>query len=68
MKGVALVLVGVVVAWAAVTFDPKQADGLDGALRAVAGAPFGQWLLTVIAAGLAAYAVYCLVRARHPVG
>ena len=68
MKGVALALVGVVVAWAAVTFDPTKADGLDGALRTVAGAPFGQWLLTVIALGLAAYAVYCLVRARHPVG
>ena len=68
LKGVALALVGVVVAWAAITFDPKQADGLDGALRTVAGAPFGQWLLTVIAVGLAAYAVYCLVRARHPVG
>jgi Domain of Unknown Function (DUF1206) len=68
MKGVALALVGVVVAWAAVSSDPRQADGLDGALRTVAGAPFGQWLLTVIAAGLAAYAVYCVVRARHPVG
>jgi hypothetical protein len=68
LKGVALALVGVVVAWAAVTFDPKQADGLDGALRTVASAPFGQWLLTVIALGLAAFAVYCLARARHPVG
>jgi hypothetical protein len=68
LKGAALVLVGVVVSYAAITFDPKQADGLDGALRAVARAPFGQWALTVIAAGLAAYAVYCVVRARHPIG
>lgn len=68
LKGLALVLVGVVVSWAAVTFDPSQADGLDGALRTVASIPFGQWLLTVIALGLAAYAVYCVVRARHPVG
>lgn len=68
LKGVALALVGVIVAWAAITFDPRKADGLDGALRTVAGAPFGQWLLTVIAVGLAAYAVYCLARARHPVG
>lgn len=67
-KGVALMLVGVVVSWAAVTFDPRKADGMDGALRAVAGAPSGPWLLTVIAAGLAAFAVYCLARARHPVG
>jgi Domain of Unknown Function (DUF1206) len=68
LKGVALVLVGVVVGWAAVTARPDRGDGMDGALRVVAGQPFGQWLLTVIAVGLAAFAVYCLVRARHPVG
>jgi hypothetical protein len=68
LKGVALVLVGVVVGWAAVTANPDRGDGMDGALRVVAGQPFGQWLLTVIALGLAAFAVYCLVRARHPVG
>jgi Domain of Unknown Function (DUF1206) len=68
LKGVALVLVGVVVGWAAVTANPDRGDGMDGALRVVAGQPFGQWLLTVIAIGLAAFAVYCVVRARHPVG
>jgi len=68
LKGVALVLVGVVVTWAALTSHPEQGDGLDGALRLVAGQPAGRWLLTVIAAGLAAFAVYCLARARHPVG
>jgi Domain of Unknown Function (DUF1206) len=68
LKGVALVLVGVVVGWAAITADPGRGDGMDGALRVVAGEPFGQWLLTLIAVGLAAFAVYCLVRARHPVG
>jgi hypothetical protein len=68
LKGVALVLSGVVVGWAAITARPDRGDGMDGALRVVAGQPFGQWLLTVIALGLAAFAVYCLVRARHPVG
>ena len=68
LKGVALVLVGVVVGWAAITANPGRGDGMDGALRVVAGQPFGQWLLTVIAIGLAAFAVYCVVRARHPVG
>jgi len=68
LKGTALVLVGVVVGWAALSADPSQGDGMDGALRVIAGEPFGRWLLTVIAAGLAAYAVYCLARARHPVG
>jgi Domain of Unknown Function (DUF1206) len=68
LKGIALVLVGVVVGWAAIGAHPDRGDGMDGALRVIAGEPFGQWLLTVIALGLAAFAVYCLVRARHPVG
>lgn len=68
LKGAALVLVGVVVGWAALSAHPGQGDGLDGALRVIAGEPFGRCLLTVIAAGLAAFAVYCLARARHPVG
>lgn len=68
LKGVALLLVGIVVGWAAVSAHPSEGDGMDGALRVIAGEPFGQWLLTVIALGLAAFAVYCLVRARHPVG
>jgi Domain of Unknown Function (DUF1206) len=68
LKGVALGLVGGVVAWAAATFDPEAATGLDGALRIVAAEPYGAWLLTVLAVGLASFAVYCLARARHPVG
>jgi hypothetical protein len=68
LKGAALGLVGVIVSWAAITFDPKRADGMDGALRTIEHAPYGQWMLTVIAAGLAAYAVYCVTRARHPIG
>jgi hypothetical protein len=68
LKGVALVLVGGIVGWAAVAFDPEEATGLDGALRAVAGKPYGQSVLTVVALGLAAFSVYCAARARHPVG
>jgi hypothetical protein len=68
LKGVALVLVGGVVAWAAATFDAARATGLDGALRTVAAEPYGQWMLTAIATGLASFCVYCLARARHPVG
>ena len=68
LEGAALVLVGAVVAGAAATFDPARATGLDGALRAVAAEPHGGWVLTVVAVGLAAFSVYCLARARHPVG
>jgi len=65
---VAAVLVGAGVSWAAATFDPERATGLDGALRAVAAEPYGQWVLTVVAAGLASFSVYCVARGRHPVG
>ncbi len=68
LKGVALVLVGVVVGWAAATFDADSATGLDGALRTVATGAWGPAVLTVVATGLAAFAVYLLARARHPVG
>jgi hypothetical protein len=67
LEGVAFVLVGTVVGWAAATFDPARATGLDAALRAVAAEPHGGWVLTVVAVGLAAFSVYCLARARHPV-
>jgi hypothetical protein len=68
LKGIALVLVGVVVGWAALTSSPERGNGLDDTLRVIAAEPFGRWLLTAIAIGLAAFAIYCLARARHPVG
>ncbi len=65
-KGVALALVGGLFVYAAVTFDPAKASGLDGALRTVLDAPFGQFLLTLVALGIAAFGVFCLIRAKYP--
>jgi Domain of Unknown Function (DUF1206) len=65
-KGVALVLVGGLLGWAAITFDPAKASGLDGALRTLLDAPFGQVLLTLVALGIAAFGVFCFFRARYP--
>jgi hypothetical protein len=65
-KGVALALVGGLLGWAAITFDPAKATGLDGALRTVLDAPFGKWLLSLVALGIAAYGVFCFFRARFP--
>ena len=65
-KGIALALVGVLLGWAAITFDPAKATGLDGALRTVLDAPFGKWLLSLVALGIAAYGVFCFFRARFP--
>jgi Domain of Unknown Function (DUF1206) len=65
-KGVALGVVGGLLVYAAASFDPARATGLDGALRTILGAPFGRVLLTLIAVGIAAFGAYCLVRARYP--
>jgi hypothetical protein len=66
-KGVAFVLVGGILGWAGATVDPEQATGLDGAVRAIAAARYGPAVLTVIAAGIGLFSVYCFARARHPV-
>jgi hypothetical protein len=65
-KGIALALVGGLLVYAAVTFDPSKAQGLDGALRTVLEAPFGRILLTLVAVGIAAFGAFCFVRARYP--
>jgi hypothetical protein len=65
-KGVALALVGGLLGWAALTADPQKARGLDGALRTVLNAPFGGFLLTIVAVGIAAFGAFCFARARYP--
>ena len=65
-KGIALAGVGALLIYAAVTFDPSKAQGLDGALRSILDLPFGQILLTLVAAGIAAFGAFCFVRARYP--
>lgn len=63
-KGIALVIVAGFLAVAAITHDPAQATGLDGALTSLTELPFGQVLLAVVALGLVLFGVYCFVRAR----
>ena len=65
-KGVALMIVGGLLTWAAITYNPKKAAGLDAALRSVLDVPFGQVLLTLVALGLIAFGVFCFFRARYP--
>lgn len=65
-KGVALAVVGGLFVWAAVTYDPAKAGGMDDALRTVHDAPFGPVLLAVLALGVVAFGVYCFVWSRHP--
>jgi len=63
-KGVALVVVGVLLVVAAATADPQRANGLDGALQALREGPGGPVLLVLVAAGLVAFGGYCAVRSR----
>jgi hypothetical protein len=65
-KGVALAGVGALLLYAAITFDPSKAKGLDGALHTVLELPFGPVLLTIIALGIAAFGAFLFVRARYP--
>jgi hypothetical protein len=49
---------------AAATANPSQATGLDGALRALLGLPFGAVILVAVGIGVIAYGLYCFARAR----
>jgi hypothetical protein len=50
---------------AAWEYDAREAIGLDGALRKLAQAEYGDALLAATAAGLFAYGLFCLVQARY---
>jgi hypothetical protein len=65
-KGVALILAGGLFGYAAITFDPSKARGLDGAMKTILSAPFGAVLLTIVAVGIAAFGAFCFARARYP--
>lgn len=62
-KGIALILVGGLVVFGAITYDPSKAGGLDGSLKALMQVPFGVVLLVVIALGLIAYGAFWCIRA-----
>ncbi len=64
-RGLVFVLIGIFAVKAAVTYDPKEAIGLDGALQKLAASGYGPYLLGLTAAGLVCYGVYCLVDARY---
>lgn len=64
-KGVALAIIGGLFGYAAITYDPQKAGGLDAALATIRDQPFGAVLLVVMALGIAAFGVFCFVWARH---
>ncbi len=62
-RGLAVAVVGVLFVVAAFAADASRASGLDGALRAFAGLPFGQVVLIAIGVGWIASGAYNVVRA-----
>jgi hypothetical protein len=64
-KGVAMGIVGVLIAYAAITHQPKHSAGLDQALQQLLDQPFGSTLLTAIAVGIGCFGLFCFAHARH---
>lgn len=64
-KGIALAVVGVLFLTAAAQNSARKATGLDGALRTLRQQPFGPWLLSAVALGIATYGAYSFARARY---
>lgn len=63
--GVVFTIIGIFLIVAAVQFNPKDAVGLDGALRNLLQQPFGPVLLVIVALGLIAYGIYSFAEARY---
>ena len=63
--GVVYGLPGVLLVVSGLQYDPKEPVGLDAGLQALGRQPFGAPLLVALAAGLAAFAVYCFFDARY---
>lgn len=64
-KGIALVIVGVLLVIAAVRTDAKTAGGLDGAVQALLDLALGPLLAGVVGAGFLAYGAFTVARARY---
>ncbi len=63
-RAVVFALIGYGLIRAALDYDPDKAIGLDGALREVADASYGPWLLGLVSLGLIGFAAYSAADAR----
>ncbi|MBV9314548.1 MAG: DUF1206 domain-containing protein [Pseudonocardia sp.] len=64
-RGIAFGVIGVLVAVAGLRYQPAKAEGLDAALKTLAGQPYGPLLLGIVALGLASYGVFSFFDARY---
>jgi hypothetical protein len=56
-------LIGAFLVRAAVTFDPAEAEGLDGALHRLADTSWGPFMVGLVGGGLVLYGAYCVLSA-----
>jgi hypothetical protein len=64
-RGIVFLLSGWFLIQSGLKYDPSQAQGLGGALEALARQPSGPWLLGLVALGLIAYGAYSFLQARY---
>ena len=65
VKGIAFVVIGVLLGWAAYTHDPQKSGGLDAALHELLGKSLGSVAVVVAGVGIGAFGLYLLARSRH---
>ncbi|RIW28598.1 DUF1206 domain-containing protein [Bacillus salacetis] len=64
-RGVVFCITGYFLIQTAITTNPDNAKGLDAALSEIAQQPFGQWMLGLVALGLAAYGVFQILKGKN---
>jgi hypothetical protein len=64
-EGLVLVMAGGLVIVASVNADPAKARGIDAAVKALGGGPYGTGLLLLAGAGFASYGVYSFALTRY---
>lgn len=64
-RGALFGLIGALLIYAAWRHDPSQAGGISGALQSMRHQPYGPWLLGAVAAGLIAFGVAQIAKARY---
>jgi hypothetical protein len=64
-KGIAFITIGVLFSIAAISADPEEAGGLDGALESLRRLPSGNVVLSIVALGLILFGLYCFIRTKY---
>lgn len=64
-RGVGIGIVGFFLVRAAITVDPNEATGLDGALRRFAAESWGVIVVILVGAGFVAYGAFCIATFTH---